>query len=256
MMLQRCLRPKLAEYLTRQGITKVAFCADGALLNPVRFPVASLEVEGAILFADLTGYSRAAAHLTPAECAYLVSQFFAWFEGEAGRPYEGIVDKFMGDELMMVFPADVCSLSPLEAALRTAKAMLANDPYAFEPKIGIAAGPVAIAVIGTESTGSVTAMGSTVNLAARCVQTVAMPNAVRVAIPDIDIVRAVFADQSYWEVSRPATPNFRNVGLTEVVDIKRQTVFVPMFDHYDDIRRAVKEARKLGVIVVKTGDGV
>jgi class 3 adenylate cyclase len=223
-------------------------CSDGALLNPSHFPVASIEVTAAILFADLTGYSRAAAELTPAECAYLASQFFAWFEGEASRPNGGIIDKFIGDELMIVFPIDTCPTPPLESALRAAHAMLSNDPYAFEPKIGIACGPISVAVVGAESTASVTAMGQTVNLAARCVQTIGTPNAVRVATGDLKLVKIVFGDHGYWQVNQPTLPNLKNIGPTEVVDIRRLTTFVPMFDRFAGVRRAVDQAKKLGVV--------
>jgi class 3 adenylate cyclase len=130
-----CGKTPLSEYLSRYGPSKVEVCADGAPLNPVRFPVASIEVVGAILFADLTRYSRIARDLTPTECAYLVSQFFAWFEGEAGRHYGGVVDKFIGDELMMVFLPENSSRSPLEAALRTAKAAYSGPNRARIPRV-------------------------------------------------------------------------------------------------------------------------
>ena len=48
--------------------------------------------------------------------------------------------------------------------------MLENDPYAFSPKIGIASGIFAISIVGTTETYDITAIGHTVNLAARCAE--------------------------------------------------------------------------------------
>ena len=111
---------QMLEYLMKCGIRGFATYSDGALFNPVMFPVGAVETDGAVLFADLPGFSKLATDLSPVECACYASHFFAWFEGEGGRRYGGIVDKFIGDEVMMVFPRNKCEIDPLEAALRTA----------------------------------------------------------------------------------------------------------------------------------------
>jgi class 3 adenylate cyclase len=68
---------RLLDYLKKHGVTTVSMCSDGALLNPVEFPLAAVETNGSILFADLPGYSKLASQLDPAECAYVVNHFFA-----------------------------------------------------------------------------------------------------------------------------------------------------------------------------------
>lgn len=138
---------RLLEYIVKCGVQKCVIYSDGALIDPVQFPLAAVETEGAVLFADLPGFSGLTAQMGAMEAAYYASHFFAWFEGEAGRCYGGIVDKFIGDEVMMVFTRSECRMPPFRAALCTARAMLGFDPYAFEPKIGIAAGPLAVALI-------------------------------------------------------------------------------------------------------------
>lgn len=237
----------LLEYLKKHGVTDALMFSDGALLNPVRFPLAGLETHGAILFADLPGYSRLASRLEPAECAYVVSHFFAWFEGEARRHFGGIVDKFIGDEVMVVFLRSECKLPPLQAAMHTARAMLENDPYAFSPKIGIATGPFAVVVFGTQETGDVSAMGHTVNLAARCAGSTRARHTVRIATDDISTVKDVFKDD-VWKVGSPKLFNPKNMTPVQVIDVLRMTEWVPNFDYLQDVKEKVRFARAQGAV--------
>ena len=241
---------QMLEYLTTCGIHGFMTIPDGAIVNPVMFPVGAVETEGAILFADLPGFSKLATDLNPVECAYYASHFFAWFEGEAGRRHGGIVDKFIGDEVMMVFPRSKCKLDPLEAALQTASAMLAHDPYAFEPKIGIAAGPLAIALVGTHTTRAISAVGHTVNLAARCVQAAYEPRTIKVVTVDLDLIARVFQDQvNDWEVSGPSEFKPKNMDPVQVVHIRRKPMWIPNFDFLADVREMVALARKSGAVL-------
>lgn len=241
---------QMVEYLMKCGIRGFATYSDGALLNPVMFAVGAVEAEGAVLFADLPGFSTLATNLSPVECACYASHFFAWFEGEAGRRYGGIVDKFIGDEVMMVFPRSKCEIGPLEAALRTASAMLAHDPYAFEPKIGIAAGPFAIALTGTHTTRAISAVGHTVNLAARCVQAAREPKTIKVATDDLELIARVFQDQvNDWEVSGPSEFEPKNMAPVQVVHVRRKPMWIPNFDFLADVREMVALARKDGAVL-------
>src|ERR1035437_9121319 len=104
----------LLDFMITRGLSAATIIEDGAILNPATFPVAAIETSGAILFADLPGYSKLAKNLSPAELACFVSLFFAWFDGEARRYHGGIVDKFIGDEIMVVFLAAECKEDPLK----------------------------------------------------------------------------------------------------------------------------------------------
>jgi class 3 adenylate cyclase len=208
--------------------------------------MAAMETEGAVLFADLPGYSKLAHQLDPVECAYLVNHFFAWFEREAGRLYGGLVDKFIGDEVMVVFPEAGARLQPLMAAMQTARALLAHDHYGFNPKIGIAFGELAIALVGTQETATVSAMGQVVNLAARCSGS-AEPHSIRIATDHIQPVQEVFSG-SPWEVQPPELFEPRHMAPVHVVDVRRTTRWEPAHSYLDEIKERVKEARMRGAI--------
>lgn len=237
---------QLLEYLKRFGPERSITFSDGSPRQPVRFPMAAFETYGAILFADLPGYSKLAGQLTPAECAYLVNHFFAWFEREAGRLYGGIVDKFIGDEVMVVFPQAGARNLPLVAAMQTASALLAHDLYGFNPKIGIASGEFAIALVGTQETATVSAMGQVVNLAARCSGS-AEAHSVRIATDQVQPVRDVFAGDR-WEIRLPELFEPKHMAPVHVVDVKHTTKWEPTFSYLLEVREKVKEARARGAI--------
>src|SRR3989338_8322146 len=101
--------------------------------------------------------------------------------------------------------------------------MLAYDPYAFEPKIGIAVGPLAIALFGTHTTRAISAVGHTVNLAARCVQATREPRTIKVATDDLDLIARIFQDQvNDWEISGPSEFKPKNMDPVELVHIRRK----------------------------------
>lgn len=240
------IRNYLFEYIQKHGIDKYTEFTDGASINPVKFPLAILETHGAILFADLPGYSRLASKMEPVECAYMVSHFFAWYEGETRRKFGGIIDKFIGDEVMVVFPHSECQLPPLKAAMLSARAMLENDPC-FNPKIGIAHGCFAVAIIGTLEVKSVTAMGNTVNLAARCAGSICAPHTIKIAIDDIGIAHDVF-ESDVWDISSPITFKPENMLPVQVIEVRRTTDVIRSSDYYRELKKKIIFARENGAI--------
>ncbi len=242
-------RNTLFQYLKDGGLERVATFSDGSILNPGRFPVAGIETFGAVLFADLPGYSKLASTLDGVECAFLVSHFFTWFDEET-KNLGGIVDKFIGDELMVVFPASESDSSPMESALIAARSILANDSYNFAPKIGIASGQIVVAIVGTANLMSVTALGEAVNLAARCVGKVGAPKTIRVATEDAGIIEKVFESETYyWQIEGPTTFKPKNMRTIKVFDITRKSEFIPQFDYVQDIKNGAKFARDHGAIL-------
>jgi len=54
-------------------------------------PVKGREIEAAVLFADITGFSTRTLELSPAATLVYVQNFFAWITAEALRGRSGIV---------------------------------------------------------------------------------------------------------------------------------------------------------------------
>jgi class 3 adenylate cyclase len=132
------------------------------------FPVKGREVEATVLFADITAFSTRTLGLNPAATLVYVQNFFAWITAEAlsGRP--GIVDKYIGDEVMVVFSEEFGSEDPFADAVQAAAAMSRHDVHAYQPLVGIASGLVIVGYAGTAFRYNVSVFGAPVALAARC----------------------------------------------------------------------------------------
>lgn len=132
------------------------------------FPIKGREIGATVLFADISGFSGRTADMSPVETLIFVNNFFAWISAEAleGRP--GIVDKYIGDEVMVVFSKEFGSEDPFADAVIAAANMSRHDALAFCPHIGIASGPVIVGYVGTPMRYSASVFGAPVAMAARC----------------------------------------------------------------------------------------
>src|SRR5258708_37481839 len=91
------------------------------------FPVKGREIEATILFADISRFSARTLDLSPAETLIFVNNFFAWITAEALRKSYGIVDKYIGDEMMIVFSKEFGSHDPFAEAVEAARLIGEND---------------------------------------------------------------------------------------------------------------------------------
>ena len=147
----------------------------------------------AILFADLSGYTRLSSTLDAEEVHRLLSRFFELVDDVIGR-LGGTIDKHIGDAVMAVFGAPVAHGNDTERALRAAGQIhaamvtLAREfgrPLAAH--VGIASGEVVAADTGSAAHREYTMTGDAVNLAARLVE---MARAEETVISD-DVHRAL-----------------------------------------------------------------
>jgi len=166
----RWLEKTFSRYVPNEVIEKLQFVSDKDFMKPERKEVT-------LLFADLRGFTAMSEPLDPADVARILSSFF---EGVIDTliETEGTIDKFVGDEIMAIFgaPQDQSdhALRALVAALKIQKKhkiWQEEQQKKGEPApalgIGIATGNVVIGNIGTKERSDYTAIGHTVNLAAR-----------------------------------------------------------------------------------------
>lgn len=135
------------------------------------------EVELAVMFADLRGFTRLAEGRLPYDTVFLLNRYFHEM-GAAIEAAGGRVDKFIGDGIMALFGIGGTPEEAARSALAAARAMahrldalnveLAGDLR--EPLrigIGLHLGPAIIGEMGYGRTVSLTAIGDTVNIASR-----------------------------------------------------------------------------------------
>jgi adenylate cyclase len=120
-----------------------------------------------VLFADVRGFTRWSASLPPAEVVSALNRLLAAMVSAAFR-HDATVDKYIGDAVMLLFNAPLDQHDQVERAVRTAIDMqLSAVGTGLEIGIGINYGEAVVGNIGTPDRVEYTAIGRTVNLAAR-----------------------------------------------------------------------------------------
>jgi class 3 adenylate cyclase len=132
-----------------------------------------------VLFADIAGSTAIAERLDPEDWTVLVGEAFQRMNQTIER-YGGTVGRLMGDGVLAFFGAPVAHEDDPERAVRCGLDMVAAVQHLdLQVRVGINTGPVVVAVVGTEKANEYTAMGDTVNVAAR-MQGAARPGSVLV----------------------------------------------------------------------------
>ncbi len=130
-----------------------------------------------VLFADLRGFSFQSRKMFPDEMVELLNAYFGIMVEVVSR-YEGTLDKFIGDCVMALFGAPVaieddavkavqCAVDMQDEVSRYSRRQKQQgNPYLYLG-IGINRGEVLVGNIGSSRRMDYTAIGETVNLAAR-----------------------------------------------------------------------------------------
>jgi adenylate cyclase len=159
-LLNKNVSPEVAAQLLR----------DGAALG-------GEEREVTILFADLRGFTTFSERLAPREVVAQLNRYLDRMSAEIER-HGGVIDKFIGDEIMALFGAPVAQPDSADRALAAALAMQAalaglNAELAAEGKppmavgIGINTAHVVAGNIGSHRRLNYSVIGDGVNVAAR-----------------------------------------------------------------------------------------
>ena len=136
-----------------------------------------------VLFADLSGYTAFAENMDPEAVKSLVDRALMRLGQEVER-YGGMVDKYIGDNVMALFGAPVSHEDDAERAVRAGLGMQdamveVNESLPpevrFDLRVGINTGEVLAGAVGK----AYTVVGDTVNVAAR-LQSAARPGSVTV----------------------------------------------------------------------------
>ena len=205
------------------------------------YPIKGREIEAAVLFADITSFSTRTLNLTPAQTLAYVQNFFAWITAEALSRRPGIVDKYIGDEVMVVFSTEFGSTDPLADAVQAAAAMSRHDALGYGPHIGIASGPIIVGYAGTAFRYNVSVFGAPLALAARCAAVKpADPTAIvssTIVIPQVDwgtrelvdVIPPVGSEVEHprFELLEPRTVPMKGLGEVEVREIHNTGLWIP-----------------------------
>ena len=166
--LKRFLAPQIAELVLNDGDDKV---------------LESHRRDVSVVFCDLRGFTTFAETSEPEEVMAVLRDYHAQL-GKLIHKYEGTLERFLGDGLMVLFNDPLCCPDPslravrMAVEMRDAVAELAagwrKRGYELGFGLGIAHGYATLGRIGFEGRFDYSAIGTVVNLAARlCSQALA-----------------------------------------------------------------------------------
>jgi adenylate cyclase len=129
------------------------------------------EIDCSLLFADVRGSTTLAEQLRPIEFRDTMDRFFA-VATEVLVAHDAIVDKFVGDEVMAIFiplfTGGQHARSAIEAGRALLRATQAPGGAPWVPVgVGVNSGIAFVGAVGAGDKTDLSAMGDTVNVAAR-----------------------------------------------------------------------------------------
>jgi adenylate cyclase len=159
--LKRFLSPQIAELI---------------LSSSSHEPLASHRRQVTIVFGDLRGFTAFAEIAEPEDVMAVMREYHATL-GALVHEYEGTLERFLGDGIMVIFGDPIPCTDPCKRAVQMAVAMrsslseLSNnwrrERHELGFGIGIAYGYATLGPIGFEGRSEYSAIGTVVNLAAR-----------------------------------------------------------------------------------------
>src|SRR5215468_4871315 len=163
-------RSSFERFLPRQVVDQILRSPEEVKLGGVRQKVTAL-------FADIRNFTSLSETSTPELIVNLLNQYFSTVS-EIIFKHSGTLDKYMGDGLMALFGApyagELDAVKAVRAAVEMQRAMAifndrlrADDLPPIRIGIGINTGPAIVGYIGSETRLDYTAIGDTVNTAAR-----------------------------------------------------------------------------------------
>ena len=175
---------EMARALREKEMIKRAFTryvarevVDEILKNPEQLVLTGERREVTVLFCDIRGFTPVSERLDPEGVVLLLNEFYNLMI-ETTFKNDGTLDKFLGDGVMCVFGAPIARSDHAMQAVRTALDMQAgiaalSERFVQQGRppiavgIGVSAGEVVAGTVGSEDRMEYTAIGDSVNLAAR-----------------------------------------------------------------------------------------
>ena len=164
------------------------------------------EADVTVLFADLAGFTDFSADRSPTEVVEMLNTYWAVTVPILAEREEGLIERFAGDAILVVFNALDDQPDHAVRAVRAAVDMqraaedTAKDNVGWPRfRIGVNTGPAALGNVGAGPQRSFTAIGDTTNVAAR-LQTAARPGGILIGRATYESIGGVIPAEPLGEL--------------------------------------------------------
>jgi adenylate cyclase len=175
------------------------------------------------LFSDARGFTTLSEQMSPEDVVRIMNIYLN-LQTTVIHQWGGIVDKFVGDEVMAIFEGRGMEINAVRAAVEIQnycrslnEARAAFGEQQIHIGIGLNSGDVVMGNMGSEDHMDYTVIGDSINVAARLCG-IAQPGQVLVSQSIADTI----GDQVIWKNMAPVVVKGKNqpIGITEPVAIK------------------------------------
>ncbi|MFH1287244.1 MAG: adenylate/guanylate cyclase domain-containing protein [bacterium] len=138
------------------------------LQDPEKISLYGEEKELTVLFSDIRGFTTFSENLSPKENVAVLNEYFSRMAKIVFK-YDGMLDKFIGDAIMVIFGAPIIQENHAERACLCALEMIeeVNKFSNFKIGIGINTGNMILGNMGSDTKMDYTVIGDNVNLGSR-----------------------------------------------------------------------------------------
>jgi adenylate cyclase len=211
------VRKRLKQFVSEQVYKKIV--RSQGVLKPSFHEVS-------ILFSDIRGFTRMSQHIPPDRIASFLNNDYFTPLGEIAYENNGVVDKHIGDSIMVVFGSPVEDDDHAVRAVKTAAKMQEKakkidqdlserNGLRLEIGIGVSTGKVFSGILGSRRLKAFTSVGMPVNIAARLQ---GMANGGEILISDRTFQR--LPDKIEAEILPPVTVK----GINEPITVYRMII--------------------------------
>ena len=163
------VRKRLKQFVSEQVYNKIEK-AQGVLKPSFQ--------EVSVLFSDIRGFTRMSQHIPPDRIASFLNNDYFTPLGEIAYEHNGVVDKHIGDSIMVVFGTPVedddhavravtTAVKMQEKAKKIDRGLSETNGLRLKIGIGVSTGKVFSGILGSRRIKAFTSVGMPVNIAAR-----------------------------------------------------------------------------------------
>jgi class 3 adenylate cyclase/tetratricopeptide (TPR) repeat protein len=247
------------------------FC--GNCGSPLTIEIAGEKKNVTVLFTDISKFSTISEHLDPENVQELLNTVFDLIT-KISEKYGGTIDKFIGDEVLILFGTPISTENHVERAImcaldinRKIEQMAGTLPAEIKMHMGIHTGKVVIGEVGGEKVKDFTVIGDTVNLASR-LRVLAPPGEIYTSDETVRKAKA-FADFEFIQETS-VRGRSSSVKVYKVLNIKEkreaqrgiENLYSPMIGRSKELKMLIDtyistvKNSKLSVVLIEGDAGI